>query len=233
VSFVDTFNGSTATIGSAALVATGAGFSAAQISTSGLLAGSHSIVAVYAGDAYTSASTSPALAVAIADYTVTLSPPFLTLTRGQKGTVTLTVAAIGGFSGTVNLLCVPPGNTETTCSISPATLNGPGTATMTIGTTAAAEMELPSLWRNNSMGMALAILFAGVAIGRRKRLPKLLVVLLSLGAAIGLGGCGSTSPPQSTASGSPIGQTLFTIDTSGSDGMTTVTHDSQYQVTLQ
>jgi hypothetical protein len=236
VSFVDTYNGGTAAIGSAALVATGAGFSAAQISTSGLLAGTHSVVAVYGGDAYTSASTSSALAVAITDYTVTPSPPFLTLTRGQSGTVTLTIAPVGGFTGTVNLLCVPPGNTETTCSISPATVQGSGTATMTIGTTAAAaEMQLPSGWRSDIKGVAVAMLVAGFALGRRKRLSKLLVALAALGMAAGLSACGSGPAASSTgtATGSPSGQTLFTIDTSGSNGVTTVTHDSQYQVTLQ
>ncbi len=233
VIFVDTFNGSTATIGSATLVATGAGFSSAQISTSGLSAGTHSIVAVYGGDAYTSASTSPAQAISIADYTVTFSPPFLTLTRGQTGTVTLTIAAVGGFSGTVNLLCIPPGNTQTTCSISPATVQGSGTAIMTIGSVASAAMDLPSPGRSNIKNVALAMLFAGLMLGRRGRLPRLLVALLSIGMVAGLGACSSNSPPPSTATGSPAGQTLFTVDTSGSDGVTTVTHDSQYQVTLQ
>jgi hypothetical protein len=233
VSFIDTFNGSTAAIGSASLVATGAGFSATQISTSGLLPGTHSIVAVYGGDAYTNASTSPALAVAITDYTVTLSPQLLTLTRGQTGTVTLTIAAVGGFSGTINLLCVPPGNTFTTCSISPATVQNSGSATMTIGTTASATMVLPTLGRSDIKSVAIAMLVTSLLLGRRRRLPKLLVALLSLGMVAGLSACGSNSPPPSTVTGSPVGQTLFTIDTSGSDGVTTVTHDAQYQVTLQ
>jgi hypothetical protein len=106
---------------------------------------------------------------------------------------------------------------------------------MTIGTTAAAEMQLPSGWRSDIKGAAVAMLVAGFTLGRRKRLSKLLVALAALGMATGLSACGSGPAASSTgtATGSPSGQTLFTIDTSGSNGVTTVTHDSQYQVTLQ
>jgi hypothetical protein len=230
VAFYNTYNATTVLLGTATLAQNGTGLASTQLSTSGLVDGTNSVYAVYLGNGSLVSSTSSSVMVTINDYSVAMSPSSLTLSRGQTGTVTLTVAPVGTFTGKVSFTCVAPASTATTCAISPSSVNGSGAVTMTIGSTAAAN-ELPQLWQGIS-GVVVALLVWGVGPVRRRRLPVLLLVLLALGITANMGcGSGTASAPAST--GSPTGVTLFTIDSAGSDGVTTVTHDYQYQVTLQ
>jgi trimeric autotransporter adhesin len=238
VTFFDTYNGSTAQIGTATLTSASAAISVAQISTPALLDGTHQVFAAYLGDANSGAATSPNLAIAITDYTVTPTPQALTLTRGQTGKVTLAVAAVGSFAGKVNFTCIPPANTQTTCSISSAALTGAGSVTLTIATTAAQARTTPqgpNIFARTASGAALAMLFCFCAPRRRRRLPVLLLALVSLALAAGLGlGCSSSTIATPVApTGTPAGTMMFSIETAGSDGVTTVAHDFLYQVTLQ
>ena len=75
-----------------------------------------------------------------ADFTLSLSPSAVTVTRGATGTVTLTVTANGGFTGTVTPACsdLPTG---VTCS-GPAVM-GSGTSTITF-TASSSAMLIPS-----------------------------------------------------------------------------------------
>ena len=103
--------------------------------TTSLAAGSHAIVALYSGDANFKAATSAATTIAIEAYSITPSATTLTLTQGQSGNITYTVADGTGVSTTVDFGCVPPASTYTTCAFSPAAVTGNGQAVLTIATT--------------------------------------------------------------------------------------------------
>jgi trimeric autotransporter adhesin len=228
--------GASLPLGTATLTANSATTALAHFSTAALADGTSQIYAAYQGDANNAPSASGVATVTIYDYTVATNPTTLTITRGQQGTATLTVSAIGSFTGSVTFSCVAPAGTETTCSISPATVTGgSGTVTMTIGTTAAktasAGEGIRRLWVTGS-GVAVAMLLCFIGPVRRRRLPVLLLVLLAVAMTANLG-CGSGASGTSVNAGSPAGATLFTIVTGGTDGVTSVAHDYQYQVALQ
>ncbi|MBS1799479.1 MAG: Ig-like domain repeat protein [Acidobacteria bacterium] len=245
VVFYDTFNGSVIQLGTAtAVIPNGPNQSIAIFTSTGLLAGTHSIYAIYGGDANFNTATSSTLPMTIADFTLTKVPQTLTLKAGQTGKAVILLGMVGGFNGTVTFGCTPPPNSETTCSFNPVTLTGGGSTTLQITTTAATTQtassgRLSSDW-NLFGGSALAALFWFVAPRRRTALSKLLLLLaaVAITANIGCGagkngsnsgsGSGSTTDP-----GTPLGTQTFTITTAGSDGVNTVRHTDQYQVTIQ
>ena len=248
VAFYDTFNGSITKIGTGTLVPNGPNQSIANFATTGLLAGAHSVYAIYSGDSNFTTFTSSTLAVGITDYTLTMVPQTLTLTAGQKGQVVVLLGLVGGFNGTVSFGCTPPSSTETSCSFSPVTLSGGGSTTMTIITTAATAATPASSTKSSRLtpgspwhlatGSALATLLCFWLPRRRRAIPVMLCLLLACSLMTGLG-CGlSTSsnndPPSTPADpGSPLGTNTFTITTAGTDGVSTVRHTYQYQVTVQ
>jgi len=241
VIFYDTFNGSVIQLGTAtAVTPNGPNQSIALFTSTGLLAGTHSIYAVYNGDANFNIATSATLPVTIADFTITKVPQTLTLKAGQNGKAVMLLGMVGGFRGTVTFGCSPPPNTETTCSFSPVSLTGGGSTTLQITTTAATTQvatngRIQREW-NLFGGTALAALLWFVAPRRRIGLSKLLLVLAAVAITANLG-CGSgkdtTNTGTVTDSGTPLGTQTFTITTAGSDGVNTVRHTDQYQVTIQ
>ena len=258
ITLFDTYNGAVIQLGNAAaLVANGPDASIATFTSTGLLPGLHHIYARYTGDDDYAAVTSGVTTLSISDFNVTMNPSTLTVTRGQVGSVSALVGASGGFTGTVTLGCSPPGNSEATCTISPAAVSVGQTATLTITTTAAKAAPSPQQARSlrgwtaatgASLGLLLVVvpgLGRGPGRGRRRRpLPTLLLVLVAvsltanLGCAIGTtttsssvsGGSGSTPPSDP---GTPLGTENFTITASGSDGVNTARHTYPYQVTVQ
>ena len=244
VVFFDNFNGSITTLGTSVLASTGLGTSVAVLSTTGLTAGTHNVFATYAGDGNYSASTSATASVTLSDFQLTLIPQTLTITRGQNGQVGIIASPVGGFSGTLNFGCTPPAGYEMGCSFSPASLVGSGTTTLTITTTApkAVGGGAQAMLRMAGGGAALAgLLMLGVP-GRRRRRAVLLAVLTAVmllpvtGCVTALvrqpdgtggGGTGTTDP------GTPVGTTFLTITAAGTDGVSTVRHIYQYQVTIQ
>ncbi len=63
----------------------------------------------------------------------------------------------------------------------------------------------------------------------------MLLVLLALGLTANLG-CGlgkNTDPPTVSDPGTPLGTQIFTVTTAGSDGVNSVRHSYQYQITIQ
>jgi hypothetical protein len=241
VTFYDTFNGSVIQLGTPTpLTPNGPNQSIAIFSTTGLLAGTHSVYAIYSGDANFSTATASTLALTLSDFNLTNVPQTLTLKAGQTGKVVMLVGMVGGFYGTVTFGCTPPTNTETTCSFNPVTLTGGGSTTMTITTTAATttspKAELGSQW-NLFGGTALATLVL-VAVPRRRRMLSRLVILLAAVCVTANIGCGSgkqatDDPPTVTDPGTPLGTQVFTITAAGNDGTNTVRHTYQYQVTIQ
>jgi hypothetical protein len=243
VTFYDTFNGSVVQLGTPApLTPNGPNQSIAIFSTTGLLAGSHSVYAIYTGDANFNTATSSTLALTLADFNVTGVPQTLTLKAGQTGKVVMLLGMVGGFKGTVSFGCSPPSNAEATCSFSPATLTGGGSTTLQITTTAATtsatttaqRAALDGGWKLFG-GTSLAALFCFAAPRRRLRWSRLALVVaaLCLTANFGCGSGKQASDPVTTDPGTPLGTQIFTITTAGSDGTNTVRHNYQYQVTIQ
>ncbi len=159
---------------------------------------------------------SNALTLPVTDFKASVSPATLSVARGSSGTMTVSLAPVGGaFAGNVTLTCagLPAG---VTCSFSPATVN-PGstgaTSTLTISVSSTAVLRAP-LQRPALPLFALWIgglpLFGVVLIGatpRRKRSTwlllglLLLVVLAQLGCGGGGGGVASSAaPPPGSAS---------------------------------
>lgn len=244
VTLYDTYNGSVVQLGSPTLTSNGPNQSIAVFSTTGLLAGAHSIYAVYNGDANFGSATSSTLALNLSDYNLTMIPQTLTLSPGQTGQTVMLLGMVGGFTGTVSFGCTPPASSEITCSFNPVTLTDGGSTTMSIVTTApkyttSRQTGLHEGWVLTG-GASLAALLCFMAPGRRRSIPTLLLAVFAacLTANLGCGKGGTASATGSTTStltdpGTPLGTQIFTVTTAGSDGVNTVRHSYQYQVTIQ
>ncbi len=223
-------------LGTATLGAAGASVAAAVFSTSNLPAGAQTVYAVYGGDTNFSSVSSASITIGLSDYNLAFIPQSLTLTRGQTGQATLILGIVNGFGGTVVFGCTPAPNTQITCAFSPTTLVGGGTTTMSIITTAPKSSALQSPGGSAGRvlgGVAFAALVCFLLPGSRRRVPLLLVLLLGMGMGMSTG-CSSGNFVSTTLSGgSPLGTTMITINTAGSDGVNTVRHNYTYQVTIQ
>ena len=248
VTFYDTFNGSVVQLGSPAVtVPNGPTASIALFNTTGLLAGAHSIYAIYSGDDNFSTATSPVLTLTIADYGLTMVPSTLTLTGGTSANVTLLLNISGQFAGTVGFGCTPPAGSNATCSFQPASLSSGGVTTMTINTTSATpstssltspQLRLHRGWLAGST-LSLASLMVFI-LPRRRRFTEAILVVLLTAALLATAGCGqvagtpvSTTPTAPTNLGTPLGTTEFVITAAGSNGVNTSRHVYNYQVTVQ
>jgi hypothetical protein len=81
-------------------------------------------------------SASSAFTVTIPDFSIAISPANQSVRRGSSATYTVTISALNGFTGTVNLAIsgVSGGNSAPTASLSPTTVVGSGTSTLTVST---------------------------------------------------------------------------------------------------
>ena len=239
VTFYDTYKGQQVELGTAPLVASGPYLSIAQISSTGLMVGTHNLVAVYGTTSSFIGSNSNVVVLNLTDYSVTFNPSTLVLKAGSSGTVTATISALNGFKGQVVLGCTPPAGTATTCSFNPAVINVSGTSLVLISTTAPQDhksVAQAGLTRG-LLGTALAALTLGFLLPSvRRRRPMLLAAFVSF---LLLGGLGCTNLNNVAGSGStggggsPLGTQIFSITTSGTDGVTTNRHDMQFQVIIQ
>ena len=250
LTFFDTFNGSVVQLGNpTALVPNGSAASIGRFTTTGLLPGVHSIYVQYSGDDNYAPATSSVLSLSMSDFSVTMTPPTLTLSQGSTAQVSALIGNSGGFSGTVSLGCTPPSSSEAVCSFSPAAITGTGSSVLTITTVAPGVKNASGTaprapgWTGGAAGIVLAgVLFC--LPGLRRRVPTLLVLLLAAGLT-GISGCGSgltaTSGSGSgdsgtsgqTDTGTPLGTGNYIITAAGSDGTNTVRRSFQYQVTVQ
>ena len=65
------------------------------------------------------------------DFTISVSPASLNVTRGRSGSYTVTIGAVNGFSGTVSMSVTGLGS-RVTGTFSPASVTGSGTSTLTV-----------------------------------------------------------------------------------------------------
>jgi sugar lactone lactonase YvrE len=129
-----TFNDGTTGLGTVALDSSGV-----ATLTPSLTNGSHSIVAVYSGDATHSPSTSQTISVSGTGgaFNVGVTPSTLTIKTSQNATVNVALSSSAGFTDTIGLGCasLPVG---VTCHFSPTTVplaaNGTVTDQLTIDT---------------------------------------------------------------------------------------------------
>jgi hypothetical protein len=192
--------------------------------SNGLAVGSHTIAAVYTSSSVEFSNSNATRIFSVAQAvppTVTISPSTTSLTVSAGGSVTdtLTLAAVGGYTGTLQFSCTNlPQNAS--CSFQPSTVTfaatgGPQTVVATIqtagGTAALRQADPPPsqhgpvlprvvFWGSGLLTMALA------TKKRRRFLGNYhLLLLLAFLAATGLmTACGGgSSSPQSTAPTTP------------------------------
>lgn len=218
----------------------------ASLTTNSLPTGQDSITAVYNGDFnYAVSPASPGVVVTVSGPDFSLSAPQVTVTQGNSQTATVTVNAIGNFTGVVgSFACTAGLPAETTCGFNPTTVTGSGSTTLTITTTPlgqsgqfrrrAASENRGAGWMATSLFSLLGVCLIGIpAWGRRRRaLPVLMMVALlmllpSCGGGSGGGGGPPPNPVPSITSLSPTqqaaGSQSQTLTINGSNFMSSST----------
>lgn len=162
-----------------------------------------------------------------------------TTAAGGTGTSTLTVTALNGFTGTVDLTCAPSSaSAQITCSLNPTSLDMStgttnGTKTATLNMVTVADLQMPNQWqRRGTWFAATGGLFAAVLLGsvspRRRWLGLLslfVVVALLTGVACGGGGGSTVKKSEGTPAGS------YTVTVTATSGSTT--HSTDVNLTVQ
>jgi len=207
------------------------------IAAGALAVGSDTLNAAYSGDKnYTTATASAPVTVtaippsfAITSTSVTITTPGST----TSNTSTITVTPAGGFTGTVALVAAlsssPAGAVDpptfsfgSTPSVA-ITGTTPGTATLTIQTSAAATALLnsPKLFRSLTADATFACLLISISFWRkRKPIGSITLPLLLLLFTASISGCssGPTTPPNpGTTPGT------YTVTVTGTSGALTTT----------
>jgi len=160
------------------------------------------------------------------DFQLSASTQTLSFKRGSSSSFTISVSPLNGFTGTVALACTVPSTlTNVTCSASPSTIAGSGSATVTLTASKQASSLQPFGWPRGPVTGTFALMFGAILIGagnwtrstssKCKRtlytLARTSMVLLAL-FAIGCGG-GSDSSGSST----PVTGTVIIEGTSATD----------------
>lgn len=211
----------------------------ATYTTTTLSAGTHSITAVYSGDANFASSTSAALSESIEDFTLQTNATSATVAPGSSASFTLTVTSQGGLNSSIAFACagLPA---DAACSFSPQTVTGTGTTSLTISTQGSQALAMPPRvgpWLVRA-GTLLACVF-WIAAPRRRRKAQLflLVVIAALLPTIAIG-CGGGSSGSGGSSGGGGGGTsagtyTVTITASAGSGSSTLSQTTQVSLTVQ
>jgi subtilase family serine protease len=204
-----------ADVGSPVPVAKSSAVYSATYSTSTLTGGAHAIRAAYGGNLVYLASASGSAAVSVTDFSITATPTG-PVTAGGSAASTLTVTALNGFAGTVNLACAPNPTDGISCQVQPTSVMlGPGsttqTATLTLTTTAPPAPAMA--------GAGILAAFALFGLGRRRRRGVaigLALLLLASTSCGGGGGGGSAAVRPAKKTGTPAG--TYSIGVTASAG---------------
>ena len=177
--------------------------------------GASSITAQYLGDSNYAGSTSPAVTVTVADFSISANPTTINISApGESGTSTITITPLGGFTGAMNLSCGVTAMPGGSCTVSPPSLNLTGSAAVTAmftitpsagssATPPTPQLRIPPSFRLPAGGpwlwaglLALATL-ASLARARRRTAGWMFATLLlvvGIWAACGGGGGGGPAP---------------------------------------
>ncbi len=208
---------------------------------------SEGVNAKYSGDTNYPASLGGA-SISVPDFSIAIPSNVATVTAGQTTPVTLNVAALSGFTGTVSSFSCSGLPAETTCGFSPAQVTGSGSTTLTVTTAGVGQARRRAArdgggigWEAQAGLLLLGICLIGIPSRRRRgAIPMLMIVALFMSMP-GCGGGGSSGTPPPTnnpvpaissvsptelASGS-AGQTL-TIAGSGFMPSSTVTYNGTF-----
>jgi hypothetical protein len=155
----------------------------ATFTTTFTTAATHSITAVYQGDANFNAATSAAFneVVVIPSFTVAVNPNSLSIVQGSSGAATLTFTPVGNYQGTLSLACsgLP---IFSSCTFVPGTITFTGnnavqTSQLQVYTLNA--HDAPTAAKQNLLWFP-ALLLAGFVAVRRRKLSRSLRPLLML-----------------------------------------------------
>ncbi len=190
----------------------------AVLATSSLTAGTHCLMANYGGDSlYTSSSsacfnefvTTTVNPPPSSEFTLTVNPATLSITRGSHAILQLGIAPVNSFSDALSFGCGGlPSYATCTFSQNPVAVTGGVSQTVNfifdtaaplgIGSSAIKERTSPLkplIATSISFGM---LCFVGCARKKGKWL-RLLCMGLSIGSVVALGGCGSLSTSETPA----------------------------------
>jgi uncharacterized protein (TIGR03118 family) len=169
-------------------------------------------------------------ATAASDFSLTLSAPSATVTRGGSTKVTIDAAAAGGFNTPISLSCsgLPTG---VSCTFSPSTITPGGTAAasnLTIAVGSSYVQPTGYVMPASIVGMGLLGLVFGVdrnqkSMLRRTRLWALGSAVLLLGLLLGAVGCSNSSNHSA-----PPGTTVMVVGTAGG-----ISHSAPLALTIQ
>jgi hypothetical protein len=192
----------------------------ATYSTTSLSPGSHTITASYTGTGGFSSSTSSSVGVVMQGFSIAVTSGNISLSPGQSATAMLTVAPIGGFTGSVSITCQVPGAmSETSCSATSVQIAGTSAqnSTLTLNTTGPHQTAtLRAAWREwYRWGFAVCVVLCLKKKRRRRWFVTAATVALAILPLSSCGGGGSTSAAMSDPGTPAGGYTLTIVASSG------------------
>jgi hypothetical protein len=226
-------------------------------STLDLVAGDHSLKAVYQGDAIHKESASgissmQAMATGNPDFSVAIAPTTLSLQQGQSGSLTASVIPINAASLPapvfVTLSCTGLPD-QTKCTFTPENVQiAPGAtaaipSSMVIATQAPSLAKLEPAAKGNPVAWAILLPgclgFAGLAFGARRRRWLSRAALIALVGFVGVMGTTACSPlynyynhgPTQNLP-TPTGTFNVTIAAQSSNGVSATTHYATMALTV-
>jgi subtilase family serine protease len=178
-----------------------------------------------------------------ADFTLSANPASLSITHGTSGTSAIAVVGTGVFDGSVTLTCsVSSTLGATTCSLSPTTVNGGQSATLTVVATSTSALRpygLPGhMGIELSFGLAAVcfipfrasrrILFFGQAGRGARTLRNIMLSVIGLALVLGMFACGGGGSNNNNNNNfTPLSGTVTVQAVSGS-----LTHTVSIPVTI-